>query len=268
MNNEKLTPEEIQVLRANAEKERAIHQDIMSKLRLVTMSPELQMSIWKSAYERKRNDEIMSLLQTYNRGDRRYELAPEVKLLVYEHGNELTEAKAYLLENLYLGYEIEKRVYDDKLPPFIKRGEGEHARLTYPKFCNDAEVYMVEETLKACQKADKLTDELKFLLSYIETNHLSNKAEVALMGFLFASTGRDSVLDSLESVVMTYIGHQEQVATQAEVRMIQSGCHRVIMHYITHSQFGIRSDESIEALLNRANREEVTAHFDCYARGN
>ena len=268
MEAKKLTLEQIQALRSNAEKERATHAEVLSRLKLVTISPDLQLATLKSSYDRKRMDEIMALLRAYSSGNKQYELAPEVQVFIYEH-KDLNRARNYMLQNNHLTYEVEKRIFDDKLTPFIPvkiDDEDEIKEYIYPKFCNDAEVYMVEETLKACEKADKLSDELKFLDIYTTKYPLSDSADTALMDFLFVSTGRDSTLDTLESFVMTYIGRHDKLSTAAQLRLIQSGCKKVIMHYITNSLCGIVDPEVADALLERADAEEVTAYFYRWGR--
>ena len=266
MEARKLTLEEIQALRSSAEKERATHAEVMARLRLVTLSPELQLATLKSSYERKRFDEIMALLRAFSSGNKLYELSSLVELFIYEH-KDLKEAKDYMLQNCYLGYEVAKRVIDDKLPPFIPvKKDDPDAGYIYPKFCSDAEVYMVEETLKACQKADKLTDELKFLDTYTTRYGLAVAADTALIDFLFVSTGRDSVLDTLESFVLTFIGRHGSLSVAAQLRLIQSGCHNAIMHYIKYSSYGIQDAEVVDALLERADPEEVKAYFTRWGR--
>lgn len=266
MHNNKLTPEEIQALRENAEKERATHAEVMANIRRVIMSPDLQMSTIKSSYERNREDEILALLRNHVPSNKQYELSTEVKLFIYDDSHNLKEAKAFLLQKNLLGYELEKRIFDDKLQPFYKKDSSQYTQLVYPKFCPNAEVYMVEKTLEACKKADKLNGELDFLLEYIETYPLSPSGETALMDFLYVNTGRDSVLDTLESTVITYMGHHDCITPAAQLRIIQSGNHKVIMHCILHTVHGIQDPEVLDALLERAEPEEVKAYFARWAR--
>lgn len=266
MEAKKLTLEQIQALRSNAEKERATHAEVLSRLKLVTILPDLQLATLKSSYERKRFDEIMALLKAYTPASKQYELSSEVQVFIYEH-KDLKEARNYMLQNCYPGCELAKRIIDDRLPPFIPvKKDDPNTSYIYPKFCSDAEVYMVEETLKACQKADKLTDELKFLDTYTTRYGLAAAADTALMDFLFVSTGRDSVLDTLESFVMTFIGRHGSLSVAAQLRLIQSGCHNAIMHYIMYSSYGIQDAEVVDALLERANPEEVKAYFNRWGR--
>ena len=259
----KLTPEEIQALRLDAEKERAAHAEVKKNLKAVTMSSQLQMSTLLSSYQRGRKDEILALLQTHATGNRQYELSSEVMLFIYEHGKELPEAKEYMLQNNHLVYEVEKRIFDDKLPPFITTRKGD---VLYPKFCLNAEVYMVEQTLQACQKANKLSNELKFLTDYTAQHPLSTAAEFALTNFLFVNTGRDSVIDALRAFVLGYLVQYQHIADDALLRIIKSGAHEIILYYITHSTKIIETPEVINALLERADAEEVTAYYNRWAR--
>lgn len=264
MNSKKLSPEEIQALRVNAEKERATHASVMTNLSHVILSPTLQMTTLMSSYERHRIDEIMVLLDTYAIGGKKqYEMATEVMQFIYDHGDELPEVKTYMLQNNHLVYEIEKRIFDDKLAPFFK---DENGIITYPKFSPNAEVYMVTETLKACQKANRLTNELNFLNFYISKHELSSLAEVALTEFLFASHGRDSVLDSLQTFILGYLDHYGNVCRAAQLRIIQSGNHDVILYYIRHAQPLINAQEVIDALMERADEEEVVAYYNRWAK--
>jgi len=264
MNRKKLSPEEIQELRCNAEKERATHAEVMKNIHAVTMSPQLQMTTLMSSYNRHRNDEIMALLQVHTLGNRQYELATEVMKFIYDHGQELSKAKDFMLKNNHLVYEIEKRIFDDKLTPFITTAGG---KVIYPKFSADAEVYMVKETLKACRKADKLTDELNFLDIYTQEHTLTAAGEIALMEFLLETHGRDSVLDTLCSFVMTYIGRHQNIVQPAWLSAIKSGNHDVIMHLITQTSTLTEDCAVVEALLERADEQEVTAYYNRWSRG-
>lgn len=272
MEAKKLTLEQIQALRSNAEKERATHAEVLARLKLVTISPELQFATLKSSYERKRFDEIMALLKAYTPASKQYELSSEVQVFIYEH-KDLSEARDYMLQNFLqnkhsgLDYDVEKRIIDDKLPPFIPVKVGGNIEgYIYPKFGKNAEVYMVKETLKACEKADKITDELKFLDTYTMKHPLCDAADTALMDFLFVFTGRDSKLYTLESFVMTYIGRVDRLSRDAQLRLIQSGNHNAIMHCIALSFGGIKDKKVVDALLERADAEEVTAYFKRWAR--
>lgn len=265
MNRKKLSPEEIQALRANAEKERAEHAEVMKNLRAVTMSPTLQMTTLMSSYNRHRKDEIMAMLTAFASGDKRYELCSEVKSFIYSHGEELSEAKSYMLQNMHLGYTLEKLIFDDKVQPFVTTNSG---KLIYPKFCADAEVYMVNETLNACQKAFKLTGELHFLDTYTQEHALCNNGEEALMEFLFVTTGLDSVLDALSGFVLTYISRHPSITPEACLRAIKSGNHEVIMQLIKLTSTLTENSLVADALLKRADEEEVTAYFNRWAREN
>lgn len=263
MERKKLTPEEIQALRVNAEKERAAHAEVMKNIKATVMSSELQMSTLMSSYKRNRQDEIKTLLETYSDKYKKYELADEVKLFVYEHGDEFSEIRLFMLTHNHLGFALEKRIFDDKWAPFKKLEDN---TISYPKFCPEAEVYIVKETMKNCQKADKLSDELDFLTTYNKSHTLSVPAEVALTDFLFVTNGRDSVLDALESFVLDYLGRHQGITEEAQVRLIQSGNHRVIMYYITHSLVPISAPKVLDALMDRADAEEVTAYFNRWAK--
>lgn len=263
MVQKKLLPEEIQALRVNAEKERAAHAEVMTNLRAVTMSPKLQMTTLMSSYNRQRDDEIMALLEAHAEKEKRYDLAPEVMLFIYEHGDELSEAKNFMLANNHLVYELEKRVFDDKLPPFFT---DEKDIVTYPVFSNSGEVYMVKETLKACLKADKISDELVFLTDYTEKHKLSDAAEVALTDFLFVTNGRDSVLDTLRSFVLGYLVHYQDIAADALLRIIQADDHELIQYYVAHSTKLISDEKVLDALFDRADAEEVTTYYNRWAK--
>lgn len=263
MVQKKLLPEEIQALRANAEKERAKHAEIMKNFKAVTLSPQLQMTILMSSYERGRKDEIKALLEFHTSGNRQYELSSEVMMFIYEHGDELSEEKDFMLKNNHLGYEVSKRIFDDKLPPFFT---DEKDIVTYPVFSNSGEVYMVKETLKACLKADKISDELVFLTDYTEKHKLSDAAEVALTDFLFVTNGRDSVLDTLRSFVLGYLVHYQDIAADALLRIIKTDDHELIQYYVAHSTKLISDKKVLDALFERADAEEVTTYYNRWAK--
>lgn len=259
----KLTPEQIQEIRVMAEKKREAHRQVMAHLSLITMSPQLQMTTLMSSYKRGREDEILKLLEVHTTGSRRYELASEVMLFVYTHKDELPEAFSFMLQNNRLIHELETRIFDDKVPPFFT---DENGNKRYPKFSKFAEGYMVKKTLEACEKADKLTDELDFLSEYTKDNPLSDVAQVKLIDYLFVTTGRDSVLDALQRFVLRYLERYKDICYTAQIRLIQSGNHELIMYYITHSIILIFDCEVIVTLIDRADEEEITAYYNRYAR--
>ena len=263
MNQKKLTPEEIQELRLNAEKERITHAEVMKIINVTVMSPTLQMTTLMSSYNRHRKDEIMAFLKVYTKKAKRYELSDEVELFIYEHGDELPDIRLFMISNNHLCFTLGKRIFDEKLAPFKKRKNG---KLTYPRFTPQTEVYIVKETMNNCLKANKLTDELQFLTTYTNRYKLSVPAEIALTDFLFATNGRDSVLDALASVVLGYLVQHQAMTEEALLRIIKSGNHEVIMFYITHSWKLISAPKVLEALMDRADAEEVTAYYDRWAR--
>jgi len=263
MNQKKLTPEEIQELRLNAEKERATHAEVMKNIKATVMSPTLQMTTLMSSYNRHRKDEIEAFLKAYTQKDKKYELSDEVKLFIYEHGEEFSKIRLFMMTHNHLGFALEKRIFDDKWSPFKKLEDG---MLSYPRFCPEAEVYIVKETMKNCLKANKLTNELQFLTTYTNRYALSVPAEIALTDYLFATNGRDSVLDALASVVLGYLVQHQAMTEEALLRIIKSGNHEVIMYYITHSLKLISAPKVLEALMDRADAEEVTAYYDRWAR--
>lgn len=263
MNQKKLTPEEIQELRINAEKERETHAEVMKNIRATVMSPKLQMNTLMSSYNRHRRDEIMALLKAYIPKDKRYELSDEVKLFIYNHGAEFSEIRLYMMVNNHLGFTLEKCIFDDSWSPFKKMEDG---KLSYPRFSPEAEVYIVKETMKRCLNALKLTDELSFLTEYTNRYKLSVPAEIALTDFLFATNGRDSVLDALASFVLGYLVAHQDITEEAQLRIIKSGNHEVIMYYITHSLKLLSAPDVLKALMDRADAEEVIAYYDRWAR--
>ena len=258
----KLTPEEIQEISIAAKRKVAAHSQVLANLTLVILSPQLQMTTLMSSYERGREDEILRLLEIHTTGTRRFELASEVMLFIYNHRNELPEAYRFMLQNNRLFYELETRIFDDKIPPFFTDENGNKG---YPKFDKKAEVYMVSKTMTACEKADKLSDELDFLSEYTRNNQLSDVAEVRLMDFLFVTAGRDSVPDTLQKFVLDYLKHYRSICYTAQKRLIQSGNHELIMYYIKNSREVIFDREVIEALHERADEEEIRAYYDRYA---
>ena len=262
MNRKKLSPEEIRVLRSNAEKERTTHAEVMKNIKAVTMSPQLQMTTLLSSYERGRKDEILALLQAHTTENRKYELSAEVKLFIYKHGDELQNEKKFMLKNNHLGYEIEKLLFDDKYSPFFLIA-GRY--IGYPKFCANSEVYMVKESLKECLKVDRLTNELHFLDEYTMYIALSSAGEIALMEFLSATHGRDSTLDALCNFVKNYIVRHRNINPMAWLKAIQYGNHDVIMHLIRYAT--LTDDVSVvNALIERADEEEITSYFSRWAK--
>jgi len=275
--NEKITAEEVQLLRNAAEKERETHAKVMKDIEAlngrmypsssnyvakIKMTEKRQMEI----VSRKRESEVLALLQAFSKktgDDPTNNLSDEVQLFIYDAANKLFKAKKYMLKNNILCYAVEKRIFDEDMPLYLDE-DGKQDK--YPKFSPEGEVYIAKQTLEKCKSVERISIELIFLNEYTQTYSLSVPGEVALMDFLFVTPDHNNVIKTLEDFVRKYIVHYEELSPDAQIRLIQSGNHELIMYYITHSKNGFDDGTVAEKLIERGNREEVTAYFKRYGR--
>ncbi len=267
--NNKMTAEEIQLLREKAENERNRHAQMMHLIHSVEIgaAPPLSTAYQMEIVTREREDETLALLKLYVEKfgqDTGVFLSDAAQLYIYDDTNKLPKSKEYMLHSMPLCYSVERRIFDDDKPLYYQETDG--VKEFYPKFSPEGEEHMVEGTMENCNKAKIVTDELYFLRGYTKEHRLSVQGEVALMKFLSSSHDCSSVSDALENFVIEYLAQYKELCLEAQIDMIRSDNHKVIMYYITQSLDGIKDDEVIEALLNRAEREEVTAYFERYAK--
>ena len=263
-----MTAGEIQLLRQKAENERNRHAQMMHLIHSVEIgaAPPLSIAYQMEIVSREREDETLALLKVYVEKfgqDTGVFLSDAAQLYIYDDKNKLPQSKKYMLHSMPLCYSVERRIFDDDKPLYYQETDG--VKEFYPKFSPEGEEHMVEGTMENCNKAKIVTDELYFLRGYTKEHRLSPQGEVALMKFL-SSSDRSAVLDALENFVIEYLAQYKELCPAAQIDMIKSDDHKVIMYYITQSLDGIKDDEVVEALLNRAEREEVTAYFERYAK--
>ena len=264
---EKITAEEVQVLRTKAEKERKLHAQILELIAFARTNPKtLSEARQLEIVVRKREGEVLKMLEIFaEKQDQKNPvcvLSKPAQLFIYEDKNGLSKAKDYMLHHLSLCTAIERKIFDDDLQMvYLEDGKIDN----YPKFSAEGEVYIVEKTLEKCAKAEeRITNELMFLNEYTRDHRLCDKAEVALMEFLFIKRDYDEVVRDLERFVLDYIIRYHGVCQPAQLRLIQSENHDLIMYYITRSEQIIDDKEVIDALIERGNKEEVTAYFERY----
>lgn len=261
--NNKITAEEIQLLRQNAENEREKHAQIMRLLHAIEIgaNPPLSEAQQMEIVGRGREDEVLALIDVYD-GKFGHEpsLSDEVQLYIYD---KLPKAKESMLRSMHLCYRVECRIFDDDTPLYAQ--EGEVTKEFYPRFSPEGEEYMVKSTLKNCEKQRTITNELYFLQGYTKEYRLTNAGEVALMKFLSSTYDRSPVLDALENFVIGYLAKYKELCAAAQLEMVRSDDHKVIMYYIENALECIKEEKVIDELLNRGEREEVTAYFNRYA---
>jgi len=266
MKQEKMTADEVQVLRENAERERNRHAWAMKLIRDVEkgIAPPLSRNYQLEIIERKRESEILALLEVYAENqDNRLVLVDDAQKFILDHGDELPNAKEYLLKNFPLCLMVEVGIFRADKPMFMK--DGDEVKEFYPKFSQEGEEFIVKETLANCLKVDHITTELYFLTGYIKNHELSPLAQIALMDFLTPDTYSDRLTEELSNFVIDYIAKYKTLAFTAQLKLIRSGDHALIMYYITNSAEGIQTKEVLDALIKRGDREEITAYFNRYA---
>ena len=261
--NNKVTAEEIQLLRQNAENEREKHAQIMRLLHAIEIgaNPPLSEAQQMEIVAHGREDEVLTLIDVYDgKFGHDPSLSDEVQLYIYD---KLPKVKEYMLRSMPICYRVECRVFDDDKPLYYK--DGDITKELYPRFSPEGETYMVESTLRNCEKKRTITNELYFIQGYTKEYRLTEAGEIALMKFLSSTYDRSPVLDGLENFVIDYLAKYKTLCPGAQLEMIRSDDHKVIMYYIKNALECIKDENVINELLNRGEREEVTAYFDRYA---
>ena len=262
--NEKITAEEVQLLRTNAEKERKIHAQVLELIatcqKPLTEAQELEI------LARKRESEVLKLLEVYAKeyASHRFGfvLSVPAQLFIYDSNNNLPKSKDYMLHKTELCSAVEKKIFDDDLQIII----NEEGKLdNYPKFTSEGETYMVEQTLKKAVQSENADESvLIFLHEYTQTHNLSSDADTALMEFLFVQADCKKPKKYLCRFVLDYLARYGILSASAQIRLIQSGNHDLIMYYITRSKKVISNQKVIDELISRGDREEVKAYFKRY----
>ena len=262
----KMTADEVQLLRERAEKERANHAWAMNLIKDVEKGtvPPLSKGYQMLIAERQRESELMALLEIYaeNLGGRLV-LDDEVQEYIFKHADKLPQVKEFLIKNFTLCYAVEMCIFKDDNPLFMK--VDDEMQEYYPKFSPEGEKFIVEETLKKCRALRSVTSEMYFLTGYTKRYELSPAAQNALMDYLYVRTAWDSVSEALERFVIDYIVKYQNLVIPAQLKLIRSGNHKAIMCYIEHSSQGIQAKEVLNELIERGDREEITAYFNRYA---
>jgi len=263
-----MTAEEIQLLREKAENERTKHAQTMHVINSfeIGAAPPLSTTAQMEIVIRQREDEVLALLEVYDKKfqDLGVTLSDATQLYIYDDAYKLPKSKEFMIHCMPICYQVECRIFDDDKPLFYQEADG--VKEFYPQFSPEGEVYMIEGTIKNCNKARISTDELYFLRGYTKERQLTTVGEVALMKFLSSSFSRSIVQDTLENFVIEYLAKYKELCPEAQIDMIRSNNHKVIMYYITESLDGIKDNKVVNELLNRAEREEVTAYFERYAK--
>jgi len=268
MKTEKITAAEVQLLRDNAEKERTRHaltMELIHKIGVSNSTEPLSQTSLMDILTHKRESEIIELLDVYDKkGKKEFIFPEEAQLFIYDDTNKMPAAKEHMIKNHCLCYAVEQRIFiDDKLLFFAE--DGQQNREFYPHFSQEGEEFIVKETLANCLKVDHITTELYFLTGYIKNHELSPLAQIALMDFLTPDTYSDRLTEELSDFVIDYIAKYKTLAFTAQLKLIRSGDHALIMYYITNSAEGIQTKEVLDALIKRGDREEITAYFNRYA---
>lgn len=252
---EKITAAEIALLKERAEAARAEHYRRMALIndfgkQGTSLSDDEQIAIIKGG----NIEEINSLLAVFSRNEAM--LNEESQLWLYSQQNKNEQAKKFMLSHNILCFALEKRLIDDDKLSYTRQLSAE------------AEKYLVLKVLKNClSESSRQTAEkaLQPLQEYVKNFAFSEKAQVEMMNFLYVDTGRDKVIDMLENFVYSYvIEDQKRLVPEAQLLMVRSRNHRLILDYIQLSEEGLTAPEAVDELLKNADREEVEAYFMRY----
>lgn len=250
MQEEKISAKEIAELKEKAEAKRKMHRKIVEGINKLVrderteMSPEYQLEIIMCG----RRDEVMALLKAYNN---KRTLCPEAQLYIYTHKQDYQEAYAYMIENMRLCFEVEKKLLTDVFYTKPRR------------YSPQAEIYIVQKVLAETDKIPPRRAFLNLFKEYSKNYQLSVEAEVLMVKeFLNKQTGR--MIDELEDCVEKYFKQHQVLSSLAQREMVKAGFHPLIMAYIKTAQKGLNDETAVNLLFERANRAEIEAYYERY----
>ena len=276
---EKITAEEIQQLRENAEKERGLHQKIMHVILALRgirqpdgtfpsmpLSPEEQMLILR----RGREDEVVEMLQAYAETDweKVGSCCTQAQIYIYEQARKggmtwMKKANLYMLENCLLTPQFEKHMIDTVWNIELSQIDSLWSRR---KKTPEAEVYMIMKTLQDIQRQGViLTIETQCISTYVADNQLSPEGEEALMKFINLGQLRKVVKDKLRGIVLQYI-KTYPLSSLGQEALVATQDHNLIMEFIVTSPKSFTSSTAVALLVKRAIRTELVAFFKRYAQ--
>ena len=277
---EKITAEEIQQLRENAERERGLHQKIMHAILAlrgirqpdgtfpsIPLSPEDQMLILR----RGREDEVMEMLQAYAETDweKVGACCTQAQIYIYEQARKggtalMKKANLYMLGNCLLTSQFEKHMIDAvwNTEQFAQIDSLWSRRKKTP----EAEVYMIMKTLQDLQRQGViLTIETQCISTYVADNQLSPEGEEALMKFINLRQLRKVVRDKLRGIVLQYI-KTYPLSSLGQEALIATQDHNFIIDFIAISPKSFTSATAVALLVKRSIRTELVAFFKRYAQ--
>ena len=264
---DKLTIAEINLLRDEAEKERATHRSILKEISsyeciwkengLDTMPEELQLQI----LERNRKDEIEPLLDSYAKelyshlrgSTMKRELSTAFQLKLYEKRATKGNLVYVLLTKCLVCLSLEKILIDSN-----------SSHMFDPKSA-EAEGYLVSTLI---EKAKKYDDASLFdtIGRYYRLRRFQDSSENLFVEFISSiKTGRDSTFDAAEKLLKDYISSYDYLTESAENTLVSKCNHALIMYYLENSKKGLSYQSSVDLLLKRANKEEIELYFKRYS---
>ncbi len=261
MEENKISILEIEELRQKAEEERRVRRAIQAEIELARLGHPITEKSQMTTLLRGQDKEIVSMLEAYKEGNKQqhgFTLCDSAQMYLYQNrykSDSLRKAWLVLLKNLPLCYQLEVKIVQNAS--------------YYPetKLSAKAECLLLEDRLndKRCQESisgNSFFDvHFKAIRVYFEKFDLDQTSECYLMReFLSVKSGREQFIENCRQVVSDYIRQKKRLSLDAERILIASGDHELIMQYI---QTAVLRSEA--ALLERGNREEVTAYFEHYA---
>lgn len=250
MEKEKISAKEIAEIKEKAEAKRQMHRNIVNEIdRLVhdekaEMSPERQLEIIKRGY----SDEIRALLKAYNN---KRTLCPEAQLYIYTHKQDYREAYAYMIENMRLCFEVEKKLLADVFCTKLRR------------YSPQAEIYIVQKVLAETDEIPPKRAFLNLFKEYSKNYKLSVDAET-LMVREFLGRKHGLMIDELLNRVEKYFETHQVFSALAQREMVKAGYHPLIMAYIKKARKGLNDETAVNLLLERADRAEIEAYYERY----
>ena len=126
----------------------------------------------------------------------------------------------------------------------------------------DNQAQMIKHHLCLAHEKDDVRV-LNGLKLYIEKTPLNEDAQIELIKALEFKSGRDSLLDSYEKLVIL-AGQLNEFTSKAERMLLLSDVHEVILNYIKTSKKLLKEDR---LLFYRRDPVEIAAYEQRYAKG-
>ena len=268
MQNDKISVAEIEELRQKAEIERQIRREIkndINELHLdIAIPAERQMRIIR----RGNINEIREMLQAYSGEDTHITricvdkpplMSPEAQLYIYE--NMQTGAYYHIYD-----FMLKKVPYTDEL---AKRMIDDDAYMSEQELSPEVQVYYLKYFLKYLERHKPIIgyrfcpELFSKIITYFGKYDFCSAAESYMIEhYLNPKPMGDSYVNSCRELVSDYIDIKESLHLAGERALIASGNHDLIMKYINIAKEGLKAEKE---LLERGNREEITAYFERYA---